>query len=296
MAARASSSHSRQRDDREGFCHSPEQSPPLPVRCIMQMRHHDWSADEQRIIGEEGLQVSQLHVPVDEDLLAGQLVEPRTGVPGVLFVHGWAGSQERDKKRARTLARLGFVSLTFDMRGHGDTAERLKSVTREENLQDICAAYDLLARHTQVDPGSIAMVASSYGAYLAVLASARRAIRWLVLRVPALYRDDNWHTPKFELDRADLAAYRRSLVQPESNIALQQCRRFEGDVLIVESEHDEIVPHPAIASYLTSFIAARSVTYRVIADADHALSDLESRRSYDRLLSHWLQEMIFGAR
>lgn len=242
------------------------------------------------------MKVSALHVPVAEDLLAGQLVEPRTGVPGVLFVHGWAGSQERDKKRARMLARFGFVSLTFDLRGHGGTADRLETVTREDNLDDICAAYDMLAGQTQVDRGSIAMVGSSYGAYLAVLAAARRPVRWLALRVPALYRDEDWQTPKFALDRRAIALYRSALVSHEGNLALRQCRSFEGDVLIVESEKDEIVPHPAVASYLTSFIAARSVTYRVIAGADHALSDPESRRSYDQLLSSWLREMIFGAR
>lgn len=242
------------------------------------------------------LKSSALHIPVAENLLAGQLVEPRTGVPGVLFVHGWAGSQERDKKRARALARLGFVCLTFDMRGHGYNAGRLKTVTREDNLDDICAAYDVLVSQNQVDPGSVAVVGSSYGAYLAVLATARRPVRWLALRVPALYRDEDWHTPKFELDRQDLAVYRSSLVSYEDNIALQQCRSFAGDVLIAESENDEIVPHPTVASYLTSFIAARSVTYRVIAGADHALSDSESRRSYDHLLSHWLREMIVGAR
>ena len=242
------------------------------------------------------MKVSALHVPVAEDLLAGQLVEPRTGVPGVLFVHGWAGSQERDKKRARMLARFGFVSLTFDLRGHGGTADRLETVTREDNLDDICAAYDVLAGQTQVDRGSIAMVGSSYGAYLAVLAAARRPVRWLALRVPALYRDEDWQTPKFALDRRAIALYRSALVSHEGNLALRQCRSFEGDVLIVESEKDEIVPHPAVASYLTSFIAARSVTYRVIAGADHALSDPESRRSYDQLLSSWLREMIFGAR
>lgn len=242
------------------------------------------------------MKVSALHVPVAESLLAGQLVEPRTGVPGVLFVHGWAGSQQRDMKRARALAQLGFVCLTFDMRGHGGTADRLETVTREDNLDDICAAYDVLAGQRQVDRGSIAVVGSSYGAYLAVLASARRPVRWLALRVPALYRDEDWDTPKFALDRQDLAVYRRSLVSYEGNLALRRCRSFAGDVLIVESEQDEIVPHPAVASYLTSFIAARSVTYRVISGADHALSDPESRRSYDRLLSHWLREMIFGAR
>ena len=136
------------------------------------------------------MKVSALHVPVDDARLAGQLVEPQTGVPGVLFVHGWAGSQEGDKKRARTLARLGVVCLTFDMRGHGGTASQLQTITREENLHDICAAYDLLASHSQVDTNSIAVVGSSYGAYLAVLATARRRVRWLALRVPALYRDE----------------------------------------------------------------------------------------------------------
>lgn len=229
-------------------------------------------------------------------MLTGQLVEPRTGVPGVLFVHGWAGSQERDKKRARMLSRFGFVCLTFDLRGHGDTAERRKTVTREDNLDDICAAYDVLASQHQVDRGSIAMVGSSYGAYLAVLASALRPVRWLALRVPALYRDEDWKTPKFELDRDAIARYRSTLVSHEGNRALQQCSRFEGDVLIAESEKDEIVPHPAVASYLASFIAARSVTYRVISGADHALSEPQSRRAYDQLLSNWLREMIFGAR
>lgn len=242
------------------------------------------------------MKVNAVHVPIAGGQLAGQLVEPRTGVPGVLFVHGWAGSQERDKKRARTLARLGFVCLTFDMRGHGDNADLFKTVTRQDNLHDICAAYDLLAGQSHVDRESIAMVGSSYGAYLAVLATAQRPVRWLALRVPALYRDEDWKVPKYALDRQAIARYRNAFVPFESNLALQKSRLFEGDVLIVESEKDEIVPHPAVASYLASFIAAHSVTYRVISGADHALSRPEDRRSYDQLLTYWLREMIFGAR
>src|SRR5690606_20270025 len=140
---------------------------------LQRSRPRGRTADKICLRGRERLKVSELHIPVAESMLAGQLVEPRTGVPGVLFVHGWAGSQERDKKRARELARLGFVCLTFDMRGHGGTADRLRTVTREDNLADICAAYDVLAGQRQVDPGSIAVVSSSYGAYLAVLATAR---------------------------------------------------------------------------------------------------------------------------
>lgn len=242
------------------------------------------------------MRVKKLSIPLNDDLISGQLIEPDTGVPGVLFVHGWAGSQERDKKRANAFAQLGFVSLTFDLRGHGASTSELRHVTREDNLADICAAYDMLARQPQVDNSSIAVVASSYGAYLATIATSRRPVRWLALRVPALYRDVDWSMPKFQLDKEDLAVYRRSLVRADQNVALKHCRDFEGDVLIVESENDEIVPHPAVASYLSSFVHARSVTYRVISGADHALSTAESQRAYDQLLSHWLREMIFGAR
>ena len=75
--------------------------------------------------------------------------EPATGFPGVLFVHGWAGSQKRDERRSRAIAQLGCICLTFDMRGHGETQEHLKTITPAENLADVCSAYDALARHPQ---------------------------------------------------------------------------------------------------------------------------------------------------
>jgi len=235
-------------------------------------------------------------IVVDDYSLSGLLMEPRTGYPGVIFVHGWAGSQERDRDRAREIAQLGCVCLTFDLRGHGETAGDIKTVTREENLADLCAAYDKLVDHPGVDHSSIAVVGSSYGGYLAALMTAFRSVRWLALRVPALYRDSDWKVPKFNLDRDELARYRRTLIPREENRALKECQRFTGDVLIVESAKDEIIPHTTVASYLASFVLARSVTYRVIEDADHALSDKSSLHAYNALLLRWFSEMVFGAR
>ena len=36
-------------------------------------------------------------------------------------------------------------------------------------------------------------------------------------------------------------------VAAEENRALRACAEFEGDALIVESEHDDIVPHAVVA-------------------------------------------------
>lgn len=67
-------------------------------------------------------------------------------------------------------------------------------------------------------------------------------------------------------------------------------------MLIVESEYDEIVSHPAIASYLASLSKSHSLTYRVIAGADHRLHDESCKRAYTSLLINWATEMVFGLR
>ena len=39
-------------------------------------------------------------ITVDDQRIAGTLVTPDTLIPGVLFVHGWGGSQEKYLARA----------------------------------------------------------------------------------------------------------------------------------------------------------------------------------------------------
>ena len=237
-----------------------------------------------------------IDIPVDDDQIAGTLVRPATMVPGVLFVHGWGGTQEQYTARAREIAALGCVCLTIDLRGHGDTGQQHETVTREENLQDVIAAYDVLAGQPGIDPSAIAVVGSSYGGYPAAILSSLRPVRWRALRVPALYKDDDWALPKQELKKYGLDAYRRGPVSPEENRALGACAAFEGDVLIVESEHDDIIPHPVIANYMAAFQKAHSVTYRVIEGADHGLSAKPWQQAYTSLLVNWATEMILGAR
>jgi len=239
---------------------------------------------------------STIDIPVDGQHIEGTLFAASTTVPGVLLVHGWDGSQEQYAKRAHELAALGCVCLTFDLRGHARHAAQRMEVTREDNLRDVLAAYDALVGYPAVDPAAIAIVGSSYGGYLAALVSAMRPVRWLALRAPALYRDGEWDTPKGQLSRSDLVAYRRSLVGPKDNRALAACADFAGDVLIVESEHDQIVPHPVVENYLGAFKRVKSVTYRVLSDADHALSKQEWRQAYGALLVSWITEMTLGAK
>jgi pimeloyl-ACP methyl ester carboxylesterase len=237
-----------------------------------------------------------IEIAVDGQSISGTVLTPGTKIPGILFVHGWGGSQQRDLARAKKIAGLGCVCLTFDLRGHERTHEMRSKVSRQQSLTDLLAAYDRLVSHPAVDIDAIAVIGSSYGGYLATILSSMRPVKWLALRVPALYWDADWEMPKQELDRDKLAHYRRSAVTAADNRALAACKEFQGDVLLIESEQDDYVPHATLMSYRGAFEKAHSLTYRVVDGADHGLSSDLSQSIYSAMLSNWISEMVIGAR
>lgn len=218
-------------------------------------------------------------------------------MPGILFVHGWGGSQKHDLVRAQEIAALGCVCLTFDLRGHERTESQRETITRRENLDDLLAAYDWFVARLDIDPAAIAVVGISYGGYLASLLTAMRPVKWIALRSPAIYSDAHWDAPKVQLNRdPDLTHYRRRKIESLDNCALSACVQFRGDALLIQAEHDRIVPQAVIANYGAAFSNARSLTTRILASADHALSEKEHQRAYTRVLVDWLQEMVIDAR
>lgn len=238
-----------------------------------------------------------LDIAVGDQHIAGTLVTPGALIPGALFVHGWGGSQQQYVARAREVAALGCICLTFDLRGHAKTQSQYETVSREDNLNDLLAAYDVLLRQRGVDASAIAVVGSSYGGYLAAILTSLRPVRWLALRAPALYKDSDWTIPKGQLrQRQDLDAYRLLPVPAEDSRALVACTKFNGHALIVESERDTMVPAPVIANYRHALASAASLTYRVIEGADHGLSDESMQQAYSTILVNWLREMVQDAR
>jgi dienelactone hydrolase len=241
-------------------------------------------------------QTRNINIAVDNDTLAGTLVSPGTKLPGILFIHGWGGSQQRDLARAKGIAGLGCICLTFDLRGHEKTSAAYLTVNRQHSFDDILAAYDHLVRHPAVDPEAIAVIATSYGGYLAPLLAALRPVKWLALRAPALYWDEEWLLPKHALDRQKLADYRQQVIAPQGNRALAACAEFGGDVLLVESEHDDFVPHQVLMNYRLAFTKAHSLTHRLLRGADHALSSDNCQKAYTSVLTTWINEMVVGER
>jgi dipeptidyl aminopeptidase/acylaminoacyl peptidase len=243
--------------------------------------------------------MNEIRIAVGSQRIGGRLLLPepvRDRHPAVLFVHGWGATQRHDIGKGKRLVQLGYAGLTFNLRGHARTRRQRDTVTRADNLRDLLAAYDFLVAQRAVDPERIAVVGSSYGGYLAVLLTADRKVRALGLQAPAIYKDQDFDRPKTALNLdGDLPAYRRRPLAAEDNLALRNAARFEGDVLLVESENDTVIPHQVVENYRAAFRTATSVTHHLMRGADHGLSRKEWQRDYGTTLAEWLSRVLPAA-
>jgi uncharacterized protein len=57
-----------------------------------------------------------IQIDIDDEQMVGTFLSPKSKVPGVLFVHGWGGSQERDLERAKGIAGLDCAESSYARR------------------------------------------------------------------------------------------------------------------------------------------------------------------------------------
>ena len=118
----------------------------------------------------------EIEVEVDSDgiSLAGNFYTPdglgKERIPGVVLAHGFAGA--RYPAMSEHLASLGYCVLGFDFRGYGRSGGERGNVLPREQVSDIRNAVTWLENRPEIDPNSIAVIGSSLGGSIAVMASA----------------------------------------------------------------------------------------------------------------------------
>lgn len=104
--------------------------------------------------------------------------------PGILVVHEWWGLNDYARRRARMLAKLGYVALAVDMYGNGkqathpDDAGKFSSELMKNfdvAKSRFIAAMDFLKKQPEVDPDRIAAIGYCFGGGI-VLNMARQGI------------------------------------------------------------------------------------------------------------------------
>jgi esterase/lipase len=210
--------------------------------------------------------------------------------PAVLFVHGWTSAQERSFQYAKGLADIGYICMVFDMRGHGVSEGDIKTFTPKDFLEDVFAAYDYLTEVKGVNPDQISVAGSSFGSYLAALLSSKRNVRNLALRVPADYPNEIFDKPKFQNSGSSndtIVPWRKKERTSKDTYALKAISRFKGQVLIIESEKDTIVPHRTVSNYINAVKNKKKLTHVVMLDAPHSLREGKFRDECEQILVSW---------
>jgi len=200
---------------------------------------------------------------------------------GLLFIHGLHSDQTGYAVRAEAAVdALGVVCLTFDLSGHGRSPGVLDDLTAEDHLRDVIAAYDYLQAQFEADR-PIGVCGASYGAFMATLLIAQRRVERLLLRAPALVRDDDLSRP---LGR------RRLSTPADARAALNNLGKFDGEVLVLESGQDEVVPHEVVQAYVDACRGRAS--HEVIPDATHSLTDERWQWQFIETIVRWFAPIV----
>jgi len=200
-----------------------------------------------------------------------------------LLIHCWKGVQ--NKAAAQTLADLGYTCLTYDLRGHNDSEGTLADFSRADFLADAVVAYDFL-RQKVGDNVKIGVIGGSFGSYMAVLLTELRPVACLSLRVPASYPDEGFTAPKLRIPSVKTWEWRNQPLDP-NNKAFHALHNFKGEVQIIESENDELVPHQAVQNYADSVPDKSKLQYTVMRGAPHTLTAEKHKEEYVELLTNW---------
>jgi pimeloyl-ACP methyl ester carboxylesterase len=215
--------------------------------------------------------------------LDAHLVSPEgdTTGAGLLFVHGLGSDQSGYLERARVAAdELRCTCLTFDLSGHGASEGDWSKLFVKDHFNDVVAAYDVLTSRSDIDPERIGVCAASYGAYLTGRLITERPVARLLLRAPALYDDRVVETRLDRLQPSDPTV-------PAGRF-FGDLAAFVGEVLVVEGELDETIPHRIIERYLEALTHGQ---HRVIAGATHQLTSEVWRNEFRRIILDWFRPL-----
>ncbi|MBT3535378.1 MAG: alpha/beta fold hydrolase [Rhodospirillaceae bacterium] len=145
--------------------------------------------------------------------LAGDLWHPPatntdTKHPAIVMTHGWGGTRSHlNNAYAPQFAAAGFIVLTFDYRGWGDSDSRLVLVEKEPKpdaeglitvrakpirnvvdpraqIRDVISAIDFISGEPSVDAGRIGLWGTSYsGGHVVYLAARDSRVKAIVAQV-----------------------------------------------------------------------------------------------------------------
>ena len=161
-------------------------------------------------------------------------------------------------------------------------------------MNDATAAYDKLLEIDGVDPENISAVGSSFGGYILALLTSKRKIKNLVLRVPANYPNEGFTKLQKNagIENPGVKEWRMQKRKPDATYSLEAVHDFKGNVLIIESELDDVIPHQIIESYTNAVSDKSKLTHEVLKGAPHSIQEREFKDMVEKVYLEWFSKLL----
>lgn len=206
----------------------------------------------------------------------------------LLSLIGWTSAKAKYRKMLpQIVEETGMSVLTFDYSGHGDEAQVDVQETRpaQHFLEVICVFDQLREQHPTAE---ICVMGTSYGGFLATQLTKYRKFEKLVLRVPAIYRPEDFYTQAKKRDQQRSDAYRHDKAALGESPLLARAQMPTGTSLVVVHGEDELIPAATTDAYILA-LQAEVIVAEGFRHSFDGISE-EAKRQYITRLSDWLKK------
>lgn len=241
------------------------------------------------------MKIQSVSIPVKSEKLAGLLYIPENlenkKLPSVVIFHGRGNSKKRYMDRSVALANKGIMTLIFDFRGCGESDGDFSKQTITMGYEDAVAGYEFLRNHPLCDPSRLGVFGGSFGGYQAALLAGQYPITSLVLSVPAIYQDGWWNVVPETMDIERNALYKQ-FSGFEKTKAIKAIQKYQGKILVIEHEKDEVVPRRIPEAYFDNILNAKLKEKKMILNAPHSLHDPIFINQSIKILIDWFTKTL----
>lgn len=183
---------------------------------------------------------------------------------------------------------------TLDYAGHGLHKVPLEESTRKQQHDEVVAVFDELKKRGYE---KIIVIGGSFGGYMAALLVGKRHAHTAVLRVPAIY-DDN----EFELQHKQTKRWQNPAVYQQEkatapyildNDAVRSVASFDGFTYVIEHELDEQVPKIMPQTYFNN---AKHGNYLIVPKTMHSPKLMKNPEKHFAYIENFVIAIIQAAK
>lgn len=233
--------------------------------------------------------VKKVEFKVGKETVRGSIFEPEGDgpFPGVVCFHGSLSNRQRSLPVGEALSSKGFIVLAIDFRGHGESDGDIKKLSFKDFIVDGKEAVKLLV-DKGADPKRIGLRGGSMGGFVAACLSNSTNAKSLVLLVPAAFPNENFTIEKSRSMGSEYLNNKESWI---NSIALREIANFNGSLLVIRHELDELLSKEMTEAFYYEANATRDRQLDVVNGAKHSSHDNPEaiKKDLDLTLSWFLK-------